>query len=50
MNDPLKAPHALFDGSRLLVRGALRDVAREAAAQGARHGRLRNAGRVRDIQ
>ncbi len=33
MNDPLKAPHALFDGSRLLVRGALRDVAREAAAR-----------------
>ncbi|HBN54267.1 MAG TPA: DUF2239 domain-containing protein, partial [Stenotrophomonas sp.] len=33
MNDPLKAPHALFDGSRLLVRGELREVVREAAAR-----------------
>lgn len=34
MNDPLKAPHALFDGSDLLVRGELREVVREAAARG----------------
>ncbi|MFZ6695741.1 DUF2239 family protein [Stenotrophomonas acidaminiphila] len=33
MNDPLKAPHALFEGSRLLVRGELRDVVREAVAR-----------------
>lgn len=33
MNDPLKAPHALFEGRRLLVRGELRDVVREAVAR-----------------
>ncbi|MQP75565.1 DUF2239 family protein [Stenotrophomonas sp. MYb238] len=33
MNDPLKAPHALFDGSRLLARGELREVVREAAVR-----------------
>jgi len=31
MNDPLKAPHALFEGNRLLARGSLQDVVREAA-------------------
>jgi len=33
MNDPLKAPHALFEGSRLLARGELRQVVREAVAR-----------------
>lgn len=31
MNDTLKAPHALFEGNRLLARGSLQDVVREAA-------------------
>lgn len=33
MNDPLKAPHALFEGSRLLARGELQQVVRDAAAR-----------------
>lgn len=33
MNDPLKAPHALFEGCRLLARGELRQVVREAVAR-----------------
>lgn len=33
MNDPLKAPHALFEGSRLLSRGELQQVVREAVAR-----------------
>ncbi len=32
MKDPLKAPHALFEGSRLLSRGELQQVVREAVA------------------
>jgi hypothetical protein len=31
MNDILKAPHALFEGNRLLARGSLQDVVQEAA-------------------
>ena len=34
MNDPLKTPHALFEGARLLLRGDLERVVREAAARG----------------
>ncbi|MBN8791034.1 MAG: DUF2239 family protein [Stenotrophomonas nitritireducens] len=33
MNDPLEAPHALFEGERLLARGELRQVVREAVAR-----------------
>ena len=33
MNDPLKAPHALFEGNRLLARGELQQMVREAIAR-----------------
>lgn len=34
MNDPLNAPHALFEGHQLLARGSLRQVVAEAVARG----------------
>ena len=34
MTDPLKAPHALFEGNRLLARGSLLEVAQLAATHG----------------
>lgn len=34
MNDPLNAPHALFEGHQLLARGPLQQVVAEAVARG----------------